>query len=445
MRLKFIFCMFLFFCFSSELNSNSNEWQEFKYNDIFKKTNGSNEFVEIKCCDSLNCMVFIQYNGTCGNRIMSTTDGGLNWKDVYFDTCKPTGNQNDYFPFPILSISYPSKDLFIATGDSGFVLRTTDMGKTWSHYNFDKYRGIYYLRMINENYGFGWGGVYQLKNEYYKTTDGGKKWTIMNSNEHFNGKYVDELQAINDSLFYALYWETEDKSMRLLRVHGNWETWDTTYLYNAYRIHYMSFINEKVGWIGGELPIGASTYKKWVKKTTDGGYTWTTQLDSNMYAGPLFDLKFFDENYGFAASGWWTMVRTVNGGKTWEAERLTTDTNELHNFYIFTSLQVPSATNAYCIGDGISIWKFTRDWSKVSVLEPPEQGTPIGSYPNPANNIIFLHNLEGTQALLYSVTGDKVMEIQLNGANAATLDVSGLSAGVYFVRCGSRTEKFVKY
>ncbi|MBM2814811.1 MAG: hypothetical protein HW421_1573 [Ignavibacteria bacterium] len=402
------------------------------------------EFYDIKCCDSLNCMAWLEYLGTWGDKIIRTTDGGNNWNIVYFDTSYQVNDNVYRLICPIQSISYPSKDLFIAVGDSGFVLRTTDMGKTWDKFNFDKYRGLYYIKMHNTQFGFAWGGT-NKKNEYYRTTDAGKTWTVMNSNSHFDGKYVDELQAINDSLFYALYWEPSDRSMRLLRVHGNWESWDSTFLDFNYKLHYMSFINEKVGWVAGIHQIGTSTYKKWIMKTEDGGYTWKTQLDSNMYAGPLFDVKFFDEYFGFAASGWWTMVSTVNGGKTWVADRLTNDTNELHNYFIFTNLQVPSASTAYCIGDGYSLWKFTRDWSKVSVLEPPEQGLPIGSYPNPANNIIFLHNLEGAQALLYSVTGEKVMEIQLNGANAATIDVSGLSAGVYFVRCGSRTEKFVKY
>jgi len=424
------------------------EWEQLPVPPILKKTDGTNEYVEIKCYDSLNCMAFLQYNGTCGNRIIRTTDGGMNWTDVYLDTCV-FGNFSIPFPCPIKAMAYPSENLLIAVGDSGFVLRTTDKGETWSHYNFDKGRTNYMMDMYNEKYGIMASGKYDYSNpggKFFLTNNSGISWDIMISDTNFYHIYLESIQAINKDLFYALYWEPSDKSMRLLRVHGNWESWDTTFLCYNYRLHYMSFINEKLGFIGGELPIGASTYKKWIIKTEDAGYTWKTVLDSNMYAGPLFDLKFYDENFGFAASGWWTMVKTSNGGQTWEAERLTNDTAKLHNFTIFTSLSVPSKTNAYSICDGQYIYKFTRDWTDVSVLEPCERNKayPYG-FPNPTNDFIYLRNLEGDKVRLLSAMGELVKEVNLNGANGATIDVSDLPAGIYFMRCGSRVEKIIKW
>jgi len=67
------------------------------------------------------------------------------------------------------------------------------------------------------------------------------------------------------------------------------------------------FINADTGWAAGG-PNG------WIRKTTDGGQSWTLQFDSPYY---LRSIEFLNADTGFAGSlnGW--LYRTTDGGGSW--------------------------------------------------------------------------------------------------------------------------------
>lgn len=68
----------------------------------------------------------------------------------------------------------------------------------------------------------------------------------------------------------------------------------------------------------------------------------------------------------------------------------------------------------------------------------------ITLFPNPTNNVITLNNLtiNSTIRILNNV-GVKVKEIQAL-CSSETIDVSELSTGIYFVKCGNETMKLIK-
>ena len=67
------------------------------------------------------------------------------------------------------------------------------------------------------------------------------------------------------------------------------------------------FLNDSLGWAAG----GASG---WIRKTVNGGQTWTLQFTAPQY---LRSIEFMDANNGFAGSLNHSLYRTYDGGTIW--------------------------------------------------------------------------------------------------------------------------------
>jgi len=77
---------------------------------------------------------------------------------------------------------------------------------------------------------------------------------------------------------------------------------DITY----YGIH---FINENIGWIVG--------YNGTIKKTVDGGDSWTLQQSG--VTSNLWDISFINDQLGWICGSNNTILKTENGGESWNA------------------------------------------------------------------------------------------------------------------------------
>lgn len=65
-------------------------------------------------------------------------------------------------------------------------------------------------------------------------------------------------------------------------------------------------------------------------------------------------------------------------------------------------------------------------------------------YPNPASTVLYVSVLKGERVQLCDMTGRLLMQAEATGEETLPLDISGLSRGIYVVRCGDRVAKFVK-
>src|SRR5436190_7119979 len=83
--------------------------------------------------------------------------------------------------------------------------------------------------------------------------------------------------------------------------------WTVLNIPNAGRYDDVFFINDTVGWAAG-----GST--GWIRKTVNGGQTWTLQFTAPQY---LRSIEFTDANNGFAGSLNHSVYRTYNGGTNW--------------------------------------------------------------------------------------------------------------------------------
>ena len=121
--------------FINNLSSQITGWKKVDTRFDYDTTLTYSSYVTMKCADSLNCIVQGSFYGTGGYYFRRTTDGGNNWGNV----CIEKGyynNINDYKKVPkIYDIAYPDTNLFIAVGDSGLILRTTNIGATWQKFS----------------------------------------------------------------------------------------------------------------------------------------------------------------------------------------------------------------------------------------------------------------------------------------------------------------------
>ena len=69
----------------------------------------------------------------------------------------------------------------------------------------------------------------------------------------------------------------------------------------------------------------------------------------------------------------------------------------------------------------------------------------LSVYPNPASGVLHIRNAKGGKLQVVDVTGRQIMSRQLPGNEEEfSLDISSLATGIYFLKIGSGTAKFVK-
>ncbi len=194
--------------------------------------------------------------------------------------------------------------------DSGKVLYTSNMGKTWSINETGISQKLINIFFLDQNYG--WGLAHFEDSLIYRTvilstTNGGKNW---------------------DKSFYRI---------------------ENVFLYS------IVFFDTLNGWIGGDIELAY---------TDDGGESWYVPplIDSTFIYLPIYKLKFYNRQYGYAVGGYIDFVgvvwTSIDSGKSWRSELVTADPPfDIHlfdenNAYALTSdiehnynIEVLSTTN----------------------------------------------------------------------------------------------------
>jgi len=134
---------------------------------------------------------FVSGRNDNGATILKTTDGGLNWTELY--------NSNiagEYFWK--LQILESNTDIIFGsissvTPNPGKLVKSTDGGLNWDSYDAPE-TDIQAVGFINENHG--WMGGHTTG--FYETLDGGQTWTNLNVGSNLNRIFI-----INPDLAYA--------------------------------------------------------------------------------------------------------------------------------------------------------------------------------------------------------------------------------------------------
>ncbi|MCX7737340.1 MAG: T9SS type A sorting domain-containing protein [Candidatus Kapabacteria bacterium] len=463
---KFFKSFFLIqiFVFIFQLPNNSDilaQYKDWKQVDSVTKIIPNQVFSHyygLKCADSLNCMVWAQLTGSGGFYFRRTTDGGVSWKNVYMDSAYFYDYDNKHYVPKLFDLAYPNVKLFIAVGDSGLVIRTTDKGETWDRYYFDTNISHNRIRMFDENFG----RMFTCYNDCmdltdlqdYVTYDGGKTWELIKRDTMISFSAID---LINKEIFCGL-WAFKNSKNELERkvvwVHNNWETWDTV---SCPPMLFLDFIDTSYGWGASSIKLGDTSAIQLIYHTIDGGKTWEKQRDTVYNAWGIRDIKFYDRNFGIASSGFSHVMITTNGGKKWNDYEI----EEWHYLHadLVNNIQIPSATTAYVILDYNYVYKYTREITNVDenenarMKEMKISPNPVGEYIEIAGDLnpTINRRVEGiavNEIRIYNILGECILSTPALRATSQEgnfrIDISNLPSGIYYVRLGDWVGRFVK-
>jgi len=409
-------------------------------------------------------MIWAQLNGSGGHYFRRTSDGGKTWKNVYMDSAwinfeKPAEH---YLVPKLREIAYPDTNLFIAVGDSGLILRSTDKGETWEKYFYDKNIRLSRIRMVDENNGYLSGCrnncYYYSDLKLFKTSDGGLTWIDIKLPDSSSMNFgISGMQAINKDLVLLTiqYLNPPYKTNILWLNNENWNSWDTTSIpSNTTRLH---FINQNTGWFaGGKKLKDSAGWESWsmlIYRTDNRGKKWQLQRDTVYNGWPVKDIKFYDENFGISGGGFSHVMVTTDGGKHWIDDEIINRSPKSGQADLVNNIEITSMTTAYVIHDYRSIYKYTRDLSHVSV-RPDISKEGISISPNPAGEYIdiafssprlkpWVASVD--EIKIYNLLGECVINESIHPMTPShRMNIENLPAGLYFVRVGDWVGRFLK-
>ncbi len=397
------------------------------WNNILDRDSTGNIF-GFCMADSLNGMILGRKSLTI--YVKKTSDGGNSWVDCYIEKRQ----YDNFFEGSYISprhIAYTDENNCYITLDSGNILKTSDGGLNWSKINITD-KQLMCITMHDNNTG----GITTYKS-LYVTKDGWKTWQ--------KADFPDSL----DSLYYIaknFTFINEITPALLICNKGQYYTmisydfgisWE---LIPYKRLMYLDirFLDDSIGfncfdYHGYDTTTHKDVFEALINKTTDGGKTWFPVFDSLDYRG-FWSLELYD-GIIFATGTGSRAYMSTDTGSTWINLR---DYNDYigENLCTWTRCSAISKNEFLTCGQSSGVWKWTNTPNTVIDLN---EESDLFVFPNPATEFIRLEG-DGAAVSIYNILGVKMIDSESNSA----IDVSGLAPGVYFIRCGARSLRFVK-
>ncbi len=251
------------------------------------------KLLDIAFADNLEHGYLVGSNAT----LLETKDGGETWK--------PLALQLDDSKYRFNAVSFSGKEGWIV-GEPGLVLHTTDEGGTWSRVSVsEKLPGspisILALGKNSAEMATDVGAI-------YKTTDGGKNWkaqveqavgVLRNIERSADGKYVGVSAKGN---FYS-----------------TWEPGQTAWVphnrNSSRRVENMGFTDDGQLWMlarGGQVLFNdPAKPEEWLK----------AQYPEVSTSWGLLDMAYRTPEEIWLGGGSGNLLRSADGGKTWEKDR----------------------------------------------------------------------------------------------------------------------------
>ncbi|MEH2060710.1 MAG: photosynthesis system II assembly factor Ycf48 [Nostoc sp.] len=229
--------------------------------------------------------------------LLETNDGGNTWKPITL--------QLDDQKYRFDSVSFAGKEGWIA-GEPGLLLHTTDEGGSWSRIPLsEKLPGSpIAIKAVADSTAEMATDVGAI----YKTTDGGKNWkaqvesavgVVRNIERSADGKYV----AVSAKGSFYSTWEPGQ------------DAWVPHNRNSSRRVENMGFANNGQLWLlarGGQIQFSDETKPdEWQK----------AQYPELSTSWGLLDLAYRTPNEIWIGGGSGNLLRSGDGGKTWEKDR----------------------------------------------------------------------------------------------------------------------------
>ena len=370
-----------------------------------------------------------------------------------------------------------------APNDSNYILKTTNSGDNWI-IKYTAYRDFFRIKFINQNTGFACGGFNVVGGGLFKTTNAGENWNQINSPAIIEFR---DMAVIDDSTI----WLVDDNSLNggVYRTTNGGASWqnqlnlgssnpEKVYMFNS-RIGYISKNQGSSGYVRKTTDSGNSwslivsndyfmkihftdSLTGWknsvfgMKKTTDGGFNWVTQVipfGGIIQVGGIYVFDVLNKDTLWGAGGYVLypnsqvrelLYRTTNGGTNWLFQIPDTSihisyshmtfVNRLNGWVYDTS---PRGIHTTTGGDPVWITALEQTSSEI-----PKEFRLFQNYPNPFNpRTVIPYKLKKAsyvKLIAYDITGKEiqVMVNQRQQPGEYEVDFMGKfsASGVYFYR-----------
>lgn len=246
--------------------------------------------------------------------IFHTTDGGKTWENQL-----TTGAMS----YGLYGIAAGNENTVCAIGTSIFCL---EGDKNWKEQlgirpaGTKSMKGFVFLPRRISFSGPATAWIVGVDGLIMKTEDGGKVWKVVSRRDKCGVTPFFVSQKIGWLYF------PRDSSICMTRDGGR--TWIEQEV--GINVIELFFLNDSIGWAVGREQVGkdrnnpGQVYEA-IKRTTDGGKTWTIQYKEltgkDGYQG-LFGVYFANPNMGWVVGDNGSVLRTVDGGKVWERQKI---------------------------------------------------------------------------------------------------------------------------
>ncbi len=155
---------------------------------------------------------------------------------------------------------------------------------------------------FNEEFGVIITGI----NEIMLTNDRCNSWTKIK---------IDTKEILRKVFFSSsdIGWIIGDSS--IFKTQDGGYTWDKSITFRANQLHTMFFINENIGFVGGEF-YSEPEFAMVLNHTTNSGKSWEKPNVDSVLANGILDFSFVQDSVGIAV-GYTTLYKTYDFGKNW--------------------------------------------------------------------------------------------------------------------------------
>jgi photosystem II stability/assembly factor-like uncharacterized protein len=190
----------------------------------------------------------------------------------------------------------------IIVGNSGSTLRTTDGFRTATGSSNPTYGHLNCVFFLNDT--LGWVGTQSGK--IYRSTDAGVSWTLMQSGQS-TSSYITAIQFVDELVGYASCYG----GGKVLKSADGGQTWVSIAPEELVFIRDLHFSDALTG-----VAVGHAGH---VIRTTDGGATWNFMPSNTTYNMVSLSVQ----GNRMVACGWWgRVIHSTNGGLTWTEQTI---------------------------------------------------------------------------------------------------------------------------
>jgi photosystem II stability/assembly factor-like uncharacterized protein len=309
------------------------------------------------------------------------------------------------------------------SGRDGIFLKTTDAGQSWEKYYTAFRSPLWFTAVDSLNLIAFTGRVFsEPKLNWYVSSDGGESWDSL----IIPGEY--DIRTIH--MFTGNKWIAAGRENLIIKTTDRGNTW--TVLQNTpgstYTILELHFLNENIGWYSGRTPNAFRS----LYRTTDGGMQW--ELVSVGNSG----YKFLDLQNGYCGNSG-TIKKTSDGGVTWT--NIFTH-NDIVTYFPIDTLNIYVSTghnqNGY---ESPNIW-YTSDGGNSWVLtDYVNKNFRIMDFSRAGENVFicgekgFIGKISEALSIKY-LTGDHITGVYAFKNKAI---VTGYNGEIYWIKDEAKT------